>query len=77
MEKLKFDVSNMPEAEVLTKEQLKTIQGGVLSGGGSSCTESCAGGLTTCTSDSMNCSHTKNDAGYIVSISCDSHSYDC
>lgn len=74
---MKFNAGNLRDAELLTKEQLKTIQGGILSGGDGSCTESCAGGLTSCTSDAMNCSHTKNAAGYITSISCDSHSYDC
>lgn len=34
MKKLKLDFGDLRSAELLTREQLKTIQGGVLSGGG-------------------------------------------
>jgi hypothetical protein len=33
MKKLKFGLSNLPGAEVLTKDQLKKVVGGLLSGG--------------------------------------------
>jgi hypothetical protein len=44
MKKLKLDFGDFHDAELLTKEQLKNILGGLLSGGG--CT------LSSCSSDS-------------------------
>lgn len=49
MKKLKLDVQNLKEAELLTKEELKKILGGSGSGGGNegcSATASCSDGTT-------------------------------
>jgi len=76
MKKLKLNLQSL-NAEVLTRSQLKQILGGDGGSGLGSCTETCPGGLTSCTSDKMDCSNTKNDAGFITAISCDGTSLTC
>lgn len=57
----------------LTKQQQKSISGGVAD----SCTVNCANGAFSCSSDSGDCSSTRNSSGDIIKIKCGTKEYDC
>lgn len=76
MKKLKLEHYNIKDAEILTREQLKSILGGDGSGYDGSCTYRCPDGNTECTSPTGNCSR-KKEGVVVVSISCDGITYDC
>lgn len=46
MKKLKLNISNLQSAEILTREQLKKVMGGLASGSGAACPSDCSGSCT-------------------------------
>ena len=63
--------------KVLTREEAKMIVGGnIPPDDGSFCTESCPGGLTTCTSSRLVCDHDRDNTPRKW-ISCDQIKINC
>lgn len=78
MKKLKLSEMNLSNAEMLSREQMKKIVGGIGSGSDSvTCTVTCPDDHCSCSSTIGKCKRNEDVYGDVISITCEDLTYNC